>query len=147
LIIQVLESGKYKTITQLAKNEPTIYLNVKDNDELSNKYFPNRKVFEKHTEEDIKNIAKQCKNRNDMEIRFRGAMHKARAKYPHILDEVFGQQYATKRKHSEQNFIKIAKNYTRRYDMEKEHKGLFGAARQRFPHIIEKCFPKKNPSK
>jgi hypothetical protein len=98
LIIQVLESGKYKNITQLAKNEPTIYLNVKDNEEWLDKYFPNRKIFERHTEEDIRNIAKQCRNRNDMEIRFRGAMHKARSKYPHILDEIFGEKYTIRKK-------------------------------------------------
>lgn len=147
MIIDILESGKYKNISELFRKENRIAIHVRQDKELMDKYFPNKKVFEKHTEEDIRNIAKQCKNRNDMEIRFRGAMHKARAKYPHILDEVFGGQWSTQRKHSEEDFIKIAKNYTRRYDMEKEHKGLFGAARQRFPHVIEKYFPKKNPSK
>ncbi len=147
LVIEVLESNKYKNISELYKKQSRIGVYVRNSKELIDKYFPNRKTFNNYSEDEIRDIAKKCKNRNDMDKRYRGAMRKARIKYPHILDEVFGDKYDTQRKHSEEDFVEVAKGYNRRYDMEKENKGLFSAARQRFPHIIEKCFPKKNPSK
>jgi superfamily II DNA or RNA helicase len=120
--ISLLEKKEFDKISDFSKKYPRPYkMFIKDNDEIKDKYFPNRKInkYEISLDECI-DIAKSCKSRYDMEKNFRNHYKRLKDNLPAEIDKIFGDKKNIKgvrKSLSKEKVIEIAKNCKSRIEL------------------------------
>jgi superfamily II DNA or RNA helicase len=93
MVIEKLENEKFRNLMEFAKKYSAYYRVIKNNDEIKNKYFPNRKIASYgYTLEDSIKIAKTCRNRNHMQKEYRPYWRVLEKGGVDLINSIFGSK-------------------------------------------------------
>lgn len=149
--IEVLELKEFSKIGEFSKKYVTAYKHfVKDNQEIKNKYFPNRRVMVNAsikgniywTKEKCIEVAKLCSSRYDFEKKYKTAKLKMASQWPDLFNKIFPNS-VRKTSWTKERIIEVAKDCSHREDMRKKHLQAYAVMTKSYPDLAEKIFGKK----
>lgn len=149
--ISLLELRECKTLGEFSKKYPRPYkMFVKDNQDIKDKYFPNRRVMVNATtkgntywtKEKCTEVAKLCSSRYDFEKKYKTAKLKMASQWPDLFNEIFPNS-VKKTSWTKEKIIEVAKDCSHRDDMRKKHPQAYTVMTKSYPDLSEKIFGKK----
>jgi superfamily II DNA or RNA helicase len=149
--ISLLEKGECKSLSEFSKKYNKPYHLIKDNEEIKDKYFPNRRVSVNSkkngrvywTKEKCIEASKECSSRYDMEKKYKTAINSLRTKWPEELDKLFPNP-GRKTKWTKEEIVKVAKKCSHREDMRQKYKQAYAIMNKSYIGLSEELFGKKN---